>query len=141
MFLPLKCFPWPPSHLPEKGDYLLFCCGPVFILVSLCLFCCVMALLCHPPTRPWFPLSFFIYLLIGGKLLYIVVLVSLSSLPWHARGGLKVVVTGRFSTCCVYTILHRAGAVLRASHLLLRAHLILTVILLRSDPFCRANKQ
>ena len=87
MFLPLKCFPWPPSHLPEKGDYLLFCCGPVFILVSLCLFCCVMALLCHPPTRPWFPLSFFIYLLIGGKLLYIVVLVSLSSLPWHARGG------------------------------------------------------
>ena len=85
--------------------------------------------------------QFFNFFLIGGKLLYIVVLVSLSSLPWHARGGLKVVVTGRFSTCCVYTILHRAGAVLRASHLLLRAHLILTVILLRSDPFCRANKQ
>jgi len=52
--------------------------------------CCVIL-----PTPPWFPLSFFIYFLIGRKLLYIVVLVSFSSLPWHARGGLKVVVTGQ----------------------------------------------
>lgn len=66
-----------------------------FMLVLLCLFCCVTEFLCHPPYLTLVFLIFLHFFLIGGKLLYIVVLVSFSSLPWYARGGLKVVVTGQ----------------------------------------------
>lgn len=97
MFLPLKCFPWSPSHLSEKGDYLLSCytCGPCFILVLLCLFCCVTVFLCHPPYSTLVSFIFFTLSFNWRKMLYSVVLVSFSSLPWPARGGLKVVVTGQ----------------------------------------------
>ena len=97
MFLLLKCFPWSPSYLSEKGDHLLFCytCGPWFMLVLLCLFCCVTVFLCHPPYSTLVSFIFFTLFFSGGKWLYGAVLVSFSSLPWPARGGLKVVVTGQ----------------------------------------------
>lgn len=97
-----------------------------FILVLLCLFCCVTEFLCHPPYLTLVFLVFLHFFLIGGKLLYIVVLVSFSSLPWYAGVVSRWWWLARFSTCGVYTILHRAGAILRVSHLLLRAHLILS---------------
>lgn len=61
MFLLPKCFPWSPSYLSEKGDHLLFryTCRPCFILVLLCLFCCVTVFLCHPPYSTLVPFIFF----------------------------------------------------------------------------------
>ena len=51
MFLPLKCFPWPPSRLPEKGDYLLLWTHVytgIIVLILLCSGVAVSSSLPHP---------------------------------------------------------------------------------------------